>query len=93
MLDSQKNSNRYDKYKDSGIEWIGEIPDSWNNVRLRFLCNIQTGNKDTVDKNEYGEYPFYVRSPIIERIDTYSFDGEAILTAGDGVGAGKVFHM
>ena len=92
MLDSQKNSNRYDKYKDSGIEWIGEIPDSWNNVRLRFLCNIQTGNKDTVDKNEYGEYPFYVRSPIIERIDTYSFDGEAILTAGDGVGAGKVFH-
>ena len=92
MLDSQKNSNRYDKYKDSGIEWIGKIPDSWNNVRLRFLCNIQTGNKDTVDKNEYGEYPFYVRSPIIERIDTYSFDGEAILTAGDGVGAGKVFH-
>lgn len=85
-------TNRYDKYKDSGIEWIGEIPDSWNNVRLRFLCNIQTGNKDTVDKNEYGEYPFYVRSPIIERIDTYSFDGEAILTAGDGVGAGKVFH-
>lgn len=86
------SSNRYDKYKDSGIEWIGEIPDSWNNVRLRFLCNIQTGNKDTVDKNECGEYPFYVRSPIIERIDTYSFDGEAILTAGDGVGAGKVFH-
>lgn len=92
MLKKMNTTNRYDKYKDSGIEWIGKIPDSWNNVRLRFLCNIQTGNKDTVDKNEYGEYPFYVRSPIIERIDTYSFDGEAILTAGDGVGAGKVFH-
>lgn len=91
-MSNNSTTNRYDKYKDSGIEWIGEIPDSWNNVRLRFLCNIQTGNKDTVDKNEYGEYPFYVRSPIIERIDTYSFDGEAILTAGDGVGAGKVFH-
>ena len=37
-------------------------------------------------------YPFYVRSPIVERINTYTFDGEAILTAGDGVGAGKVFH-
>lgn len=22
--------NRYDKYKDSGIAWIGEIPEHWN---------------------------------------------------------------
>ena len=28
----------------------------------------------------------------VERINTYSFDGEAVLMAGDGVGAGKVFH-
>jgi type I restriction enzyme S subunit len=28
----------------------------------------------------------------VERINSYSFDGEAILTAGDGVGTGKVFH-
>lgn len=28
----------------------------------------------------------------MERIDTYSFEGEAVLTAGDGVGTGKVFH-
>lgn len=83
---------KYDTYKDSGIDWIGDIPQVWLRVRLRFLCNIQTGDKDTVNRVIDGEYPFYVRSPIVERINTYTFDGEAILTAGDGVGAGKVFH-
>lgn len=91
MLQSE-TIKKYDTYKDSGIEWIGEIPTSWQKVRLRFLCNIQTGDKDTVNKIDDGVYPFYVRSPIVERINTYTFDGEAILTAGDGVGAGKVFH-
>ena len=39
-----------------------------------------------------GIYPFYVRSQTVERINSWTFDGEAILTAGDGVGVGKVFH-
>lgn len=80
------------KMKDSGIEWIGKIPEGWEVKRLRYLCDIVTGTKDTIDNNPEGKYPFYVRSPIVERIDSYSFYGEAILTAGDGVGAGKVFH-
>ena len=79
--------------KDSGIEWIGEIPQDWNMIRLRFLCEIKTGNQDTQDRNPDGKYPFYVRSPIVEKCDNYSFDGSAILMAGDGVGAGKVFHI
>ncbi|HZX48448.1 MAG TPA: restriction endonuclease subunit S [Nitrospirota bacterium] len=28
----------------------------------------------------------------MKKINTFSFDGEAVLTAGDGVGTGKVFH-
>lgn len=80
------------KMKDSGVEWIGEIPYEWEMRRLRFLCNITTGNMDTQNNNPDGEYPFYVRSPIVERSDEYTFDNEAVLMAGDGVGAGKVFH-
>lgn len=87
-----KGLNKNVPMKDSGIEWIGEIPNHWDIKRLRYECSIKTGNKDTVNKVDNGAYPFYVRSPKIERIDSYSFDGEAILTAGDGVGAGKVFH-
>lgn len=78
--------------KDSGVEWIGEVPEHWEIMRSRFLCQIQTGDKDTINRVEDGQYPFYVRSPKVERINSYSFDGEAVLMAGDGVGAGKVFH-
>ena len=51
-----------------------------------------TGNQDTQNAVGDGIYPFYVRSPKIERANSYTFDGESILMAGDGAGAGKVFH-
>lgn len=35
---------QYDNYKDSGIAWIGEIPEEWDIKRLKILANIQTGN-------------------------------------------------
>lgn len=82
----------YPAYKDSGIEWIGEIPEHWNVKKLKFLSSIKTGERDTVDRDDSGEYPFFVRSQTVEKINSYSFDGEAVLTAGDGVGVGKVFH-
>lgn len=78
--------------KDSGIEWIGIIPKDWSVCRLRYLCSIMTGNQDTQDHDPNGIYPFYVRSPLVERSNHYTFEGDAILMAGDGVGAGKVFH-
>ncbi len=31
--------NRYDKYKDSGIEWIGEIPEHWNLALVKSIFN------------------------------------------------------
>ena len=78
--------------KDSGVEWLGKIPEHWDLVRLRYLCRITTGNQDTQDKDPDGVYPFYVRSNTVERTNTYTFDNEAVLMAGDGVGAGKIFH-
>jgi len=83
---------RYDSYKDSGVEWLGEIPDHWSIHRMKFVGRIKTGEMDTIDKQDKGSYPFFVRSQIVERINTYSYDEEAVLTAGDGVGVGKVFH-
>ena len=41
-MSSNNTTNRYDKYKDSGIEWIGEIPDSWKLVKTgRIFRNIK----------------------------------------------------
>ena len=83
---------RYPKYKPSGVEWLGDVPAHWEVKKLRFLCDIQTGDRDTEHAVEHGPYPFFVRSQTVERIDTMSFDCEAVLTAGDGAGVGKVFH-
>lgn len=78
--------------KDSGVEWLGEVPEHWDSASVKYLCKIDTGNKDTVDALEDGIYPFFVRSKKVETINDYAFDGEAILTAGDGAGVGKVYH-
>ena len=71
---------------------IGMLPDKWDVDRIKNRASITTGAKNTQDKIDDGEYPFFVRSQTVERINTYSYDGEAVLTAGDGVGTGKVFH-
>ena len=71
---------------------VGVLPEDWGVERIDRHAFITTGAKNTQDKREGGAHPFFVRSQEVERIDTYSYDGEAVLTAGDGVGTGKVFH-
>jgi type I restriction enzyme S subunit len=76
-------------YRDSDV---GPIPKDWNVRCIGDIAHITTGGKNTQDSVDDGRYPFFVRSQNVERINTYSFEGEAVLTAGDGVGTGKVFH-
>lgn len=71
---------------------VGTIPLDWHLDTIENLAHITTGGRNTQDRVIDGSYPFFVRSQVVERINTYSYDGEAVLTAGDGVGTGKVFH-
>lgn len=64
----------------------------WDKKYVGDICKIQTGKSNTQDETSQGSYPFYVRSPIIRKSNRYLFDCEAVLTVGDGVGTGKVFH-
>ena len=66
--------------------------DTWFCEPIKRISLISTGAKNTQDKIDNGEFPFFVRSQIIEKINSYSYDGEAVLVAGDGVGTGKVMH-
>ena len=66
--------------------------EAWEQRKVNEICSISTGKSNTQDKIDDGKYPFYVRSPIIERSNRYLYDEEAVLTVGDGVGTGKVFH-
>ena len=67
-------------------------PSDWKEDKVSNVVDISTGCRDTQDNKKNGRYPFFVRSPIVERIDVADYDCEAVLTAGDGVGTGKVFH-
>ena len=61
-------------------------------VKLGELAHIATGGRNTSDAVEDGAYPFYVRSQVPLSLNEYDFDESAVLTAGDGVGVGRVFH-
>ncbi|HHW9543284.1 TPA: restriction endonuclease subunit S [Staphylococcus aureus] len=70
----------------------GDDYPEWEETTIKEIAQINTGKKDTKDAITNGSYDFYVRSPIVYKINTFSYEGEAILTVGDGVGVGKVFH-
>ncbi|PXW57735.1 restriction endonuclease subunit S [Methylobacterium sp. B4] len=76
----------------SGVKWLGAVPSKWKVTPLKYLCTVRTGNRDTAHAVSGGGYPFFVRSQTVEEIDSYSADCEAILTAGDGAGVGKIYH-
>lgn len=40
------------KMKDSGIEWIGEMPEDWEVAKLGKVASIQTGNTPSMQGNE-----------------------------------------
>ena len=66
-----------------------------NNVKivpLADIADIGTGSSNTNEGVEEGKYPFYVRSQEPLRKNEYEYDETAIITAGDGVGVGKIFH-
>lgn len=76
----------------SNTAWLTSVPAHWDIVPLRHLVTIQTGSRDTQNRVDDGAYPFFVRSMSVERINSFGFDEEAVLTSGDGAGVGKVFH-
>jgi type I restriction enzyme S subunit len=63
----------------------------WVVKRLGDIAHIKTGSRNNEDKVEDGQYPFFVRSALIERINSYSHDCEAILVPGEGR-IGDIFH-
>lgn len=38
--------SRYDAYNDSGVEWIGEIPEHWEVRKLKIVASIKGSNVD-----------------------------------------------
>jgi type I restriction enzyme S subunit len=63
---------------------MSEIAALWGTAQLGELCSITTGDKDVNEGNPSGEFPFFTCAQEISKSNSYSFDGEAILIAGNG---------
>ena len=70
--------------KDSGVEWLGEIPKGWNVKKGKALYSITTGKLDANAEEPTGIYPFFTCSMFPKKINQYAFDCEALLVAGNG---------
>jgi type I restriction enzyme S subunit len=90
------NYPRYPKYKDSGVEWLGEIPEGWIKSSVRYLFSIGRGRvisqEELIDD---GLYPVYSSQTLndgcLGYIETYDYDCSQITWTTDGANAGTVF--
>ncbi len=56
---------KYEAYKDSGVEWIGEIPEHWSLLKLKLIVKEHSGNGFPVElQGKEGEIPFLKVSDI-----------------------------
>jgi len=89
---------KYDSYKDSGIEWIGEIPEHWTIATIGRLTNLGRGRVISaieIAENE-GEFPVYSsqteNNGIMGCLNSFDFEGEYVTWTTDGANAGTVFY-
>ena len=83
-----KGLDPHAKMKDSGVEWIGEIPEEWkvSRVKNEFDCldylrePISAENRE----NKLGLYDYYGASGVIDKIDHYNVDDRVLLIGEDG---------
>lgn len=51
---------RYPEYKDSGVEWLGEVPAHWEVAALKYLVSMKSGGTPSKDNRDYwdGDIPW-----------------------------------
>lgn len=72
------------RMKDSGVEWLGEIPSHWEVKRMKWLCNIKRGASprpidDVIYFDENGEYA-WVRISNVTASEMYLYETDQQLS-------------
>lgn len=79
------------KMKDSGVEWIGEIPEHWEKVKLKHLTRMKSGESiDALDIKPEGEYKVYGGGGFRGYTSKYTHAGEYVLIGRQGALCGNV---
>ncbi len=74
----------YPDYKDSGVQWLGEVPAHWEIKPFKRLASIRNGAdfKHVADDN--GNYPVYGSGGSFGKANAYLYDGESVLLGRKG---------
>jgi len=79
---------RYESYKDSGVEWVGEVPEHWDVVRLRFITECLDGKRIPLNSEQradkQGSIPYWGANSIVDYVDEALFDEVLVLLGEDG---------
>ena len=70
--------------KDSGVEWLGEVPEHWDVCKLKHNLQIKNGRDYKIVEVETGGYPVYGSGGEFKRSSAYLFDGESVLFGRKG---------
>lgn len=82
---------QYAEYKDSGVEWLGEVPHEWNVVKLSYKMKLASG--DTLTANDIepiGQYAVYGGNGLRGYTKDYNCDGSYILIGRQGALCGNI---
>ncbi len=78
----------YSEYKDSGIEWIGDVPSHWSLTRIKFITKCLDGARIPLNSQQrgemQGEIPYWGANGVVDYICDYLFDEELVLLGEDG---------
>ena len=82
--------------KDSGVEWIGEIPKDWRIVQVKHLFRIGRGRvigqDELVDNGKYPVYSSQTKNDgCLGYLNTFDYDANQLTWTTDGANAGTVF--
>ena len=82
------------KMKDSGVEWIGEVPEGWEVRKLKHLGSIKSGDGiKNEELLEYGKYPVWGGNGLMGYTDKYNKDKNAIVIGRVGALCGNVRYL
>ena len=67
----------------------GKMPEDWEEKSLDDFCNIFTGKKNANQFDGNGKYLFFTCGPSPLKINSFIYDGPAIIIAGNGAYTGR----
>ena len=77
--------------RDSGVEWLGEVPEHWRVFALKRLAGLKSGNSITADSiEECGEYPVFGGNGLRGYTSSYTHEGSYVLIGRQGALCGNV---